>query len=328
MSQNNPVSKPESGKVKIFTAIFGIAVVILLAVYLYRNREIFSSFRSIAAWQIIVILLTETVGITLGSLMNYSLIRRFGYRVTFGDSLMLQYINNFLNKILPTIGGGAAFRGVFLKKKYDFPYSQFVSTLSGFYVISFVAISLIGLMCMLYFYTQYRAVNWVIIIAFLALLLPSLGVILFSPAIPEKKQRVFRILKSVVDGWNQIKKDTRFIFFYTLIVIAQLLLSSWQMLVAFQALGVDTGFIQTTFICSLGIPLSFLNFTPDGIGIREGVYMFSSNLVNIPEAMMVLTSLLLRALAVFSTMTIGGIAYLVYLRKIKQIEENSVSNHN
>jgi len=320
VSPNNPVSQPVSKRVKLLTTIFGIVVIGLLALYLYRNREVFSSFQRIAIWQIIVILLTETIGITLGSLMNYSLTRRLGCRVTFLDSLMLQYINNFLNKVLPTIGGGAAFRSVYLKKKYDFPYSQFVSTLSGFYVISFVAISLIGLLCMLYFYLQYRAVNWVIIIAFLALLLPSLVIILFSPSIPDKKQRLFRILKSVVEGWNQIKADTRFILFYTFIVIAQLLLSAWQMQVAFQALGVEAGFVQTTFICSLGIPLAFLNFTPDGIGIREGVYMFSSSLVNIPEAMMVLTSLLLRGLAIFSTVSIGVIAYLVYLKKLKDLQ--------
>ncbi|MBP7092086.1 MAG: hypothetical protein KBA59_04235, partial [Anaerolineaceae bacterium] len=59
---------------------------------------------------------------------------------------------------------------------------------------------------------------------------------------------------------------------------------------------------------------------PDGIGIREGVYMFSSSLVNIPEAMMVLTSLLLRGLAIFSTVSIGVIAYLVYLKKLKDLQ--------
>jgi len=48
--------------------------------------------------------------------------------------------------------------------------------------------------------------------------------------------------------------------------------------------------------------------------------MFSSSLVNIPEAMMVLTSLLLRGLAIFSTVSVGVIAYLVYLKKLKDLQ--------
>jgi len=309
-------------RLTIITSLLGVVVLALLGWYLYRNREVFASLGNITPWQIVLILLTETVSILLGSLMNYSLIRRFGYHVTFRDSVLLQYINNFLNKVLPTIGGGAAFRGVYLKKKYAFPYSQFVSTLSGFYVISFVAISTIGLLCMLFFYVTYREVNWVIILAYFALLIPSLVIILFSPRLPETSNRMLRILRNVVEGWNVVKKDKRFVLFYGVIAVVQLLISAWQMLVGFQALGVSAGFTQALFICSLGIILSFLSFTPDGIGIREGVYIFSARLVQIPQSMLVLVSLLLRALSIFSTMIIGGIAYLALLHELRRIEEN------
>ena len=321
MDQDPPRSSNRK-RLTLITYLLGVIVLGLLGWYLYRNREVFESLRNITFWQVAFILLTETVSILLGSLMNYSLIRRFGYHVSYRDSVLLQYINNFLNKVLPTIGGGAAFRGVYLKKKYAFPYSQFVSTLSGFYVISFVAIASIGLFCMLIFYLQYRAVNWVIILAYLALLIPSLGIIIFSPRLPESNNRLLRIIRNVVDGWNVVKRDKRFVLFYGLIVVVQLMISAWQMLVGFQALGESTGFIQSLFICSLGIILSFLSFTPDGIGIREGVYIFSASLVKIPQSMLVLVSLLLRALSVFSTMLVGGIAYLALLRELRRLGEN------
>ncbi len=75
------------------------------------------------------------------------------------------------------------------------------------------------------------------------------------------------------------------------------------------------------FLSSLGIILSFLNFTPDGIGIREVVYVFSASIVQISQASVVLGSLVLRALSIITSLIVGGVGYWVFLRQIKEIEE-------
>ena len=325
MQKINPETSstiPERRKTRVVTTLLGLIAIVLLGVYLYQNREIFSSLRSITIGQVILIIAIETINFLLGSYLNYSMVRRFGYQVSYSDSVVLQYINSFLNKILPTIGGGAAFRAVFLKKKYNFPYSQFASTLGGFYLISFIAIALIGLACMVWVYVTYRATNWWIISAFLALIIPSVIIVLFSPKIPDGEGRLFAAIRRIVDGWNTLKKDKGFIAFYTTLIVIQLFLSSWQMLIAFQAIGIQTGYLQVLFLSSLGIILSFLNFTPDGIGIREIVYVFTSSLVRIPQASLVLGSLVLRGLSIFTSLIVGGIGYLEFLKQIKHIEES------
>lgn len=318
---NQPSEKQSQSRIKLVTTLLGLLAMILLGVYLFQNREVFSSLRSITAGQVFLIIGIETVNFLLGSFLNYSMVRRFGYRVSFLDSVVLQYINSFLNKILPTIGGGAAFRAVFLKKKYHFPYSQFVSTLGGFYLISFIATALIGLACMIWVYAKYGVTNWVIIAAFLALIVPSIFIIIFSPKLPNQDNRIINAVRRIIDGWNILKNDKGFIAFYTVLIVIQLLLSSWQMLIGFKAIGVQAGFIQMVLLSSLGIILSFLNFTPDGIGIREVVYVFSSGIVQIPQASLVLGSLVLRALSIFTSLIVGGIGYLVFLRQIKKIED-------
>ena len=59
-------------------------------------------------------ILLEADNFLLGSFLNCSMIRRFGFHVSCPESVLLQYANSYLNKTLPTIGAGAAFRVVFL----------------------------------------------------------------------------------------------------------------------------------------------------------------------------------------------------------------------
>jgi uncharacterized protein (TIRG00374 family) len=319
MNEHVPEQSTGSYRKTIFN-IFGILIVVLLILYLYNNRDVLGSLKNIRWQHILWIVMLDTLSFLMGAYLNKSLINRFDSRVGLLDCIFLQYGNNFLNKILPTIGGGAAFRAIYLKRKYQFPYSQFVSTVGGLYVISFLSVAVVGIACLLAIYISNGQFNTVIFLAFLALLLPCLFIILFSPQIPASNNKVLKVLKSVIDGWKIIKQDPRFIFVYALLSIALLLLSALQTSISYQALGVHTAFIPMLFLGTLGIILAFLNFTPDGIGIKEGVYIFSADLVQMPDDILVLGSLVLRGVSFGTTLVVGGISYWFLIRELKKLE--------
>ncbi len=78
-----------------------------------------------------------------------------------------------------------------------------------------------------------------------------------------------------------------------------------------------TTFIPMLFLATLGIIQAFLNFTPDGIGVKEGIYIFSASLVQMPDDILVLGSLVLRAVSFCTTLIIGGISYWILMRELK-----------
>ena len=78
------------------------------------------------------------------------------------------------------------------------------------------------------------------------------------------------------------------------------------------------------FLSTLGIIIAFLNFTPDGIGIKEGVFIFSSDLVQIPAEILVLGSIVLRGISIFTTFIVGGISYILLMRQIKAMDQRGV----
>jgi uncharacterized protein (TIRG00374 family) len=314
---------------RLLTYILQAIIIGLLVLYFFQNRDVLSSLKNISLQQIVWIVLLDTTSFLIGSTINYSMYHRLEKRVSFLDCFMLQYVNNLFNKILPTIGGGAAFRAIYLKKKYQFSYSEFVSSLAGLYVISFGSYSLIGIVCLIIVYFQYNIFNWIIFLAFVGIFAPTLCIIVFSPSIPDSPNRLLKILKRIVDGWNIIKKDPKFIILYTFLSLLHLIPSALLISISYQALGIQTKLIPMLLLSTLGIILAFLNFTPDGIGIKEGIYIFSSKLVQIPDEILVLGSLILRGISFCTTFVIGGIFYWFLLKQLKtQAEDNTPIIHD
>jgi len=315
---------------KYIKNFFGLIMLGLIAWYLYQNRNAFQALKNISWQQIIWIILLEFAAFFINSLQNYTIIKRLEPRISFWDCYMLQYVNNALNKILFTVGGGAAFRALFLKRKYQFSYAQFVSTLGGIYIINFITAPLVGLVCMGLIYLQFKVFNLVILAAFLVLLISSLGIILFSPKLPDSENRIIKIIKSVVEGWIILKKDPKFIIFYVIFSVLLLFLTALQTMIGYQALGTQTNLIPMLFLSTLGIILALMNFTPDGIGIKEGIYIFTADLVRIPDNVLVLGSLILRGISIITTFIIGGISYWLLSRQLKklQVQENELIMKN
>jgi len=320
----SPIKQNTTNFHKHLINVLGIFVIALLVLYLNNNRNVLASLRDIKWQHIILIILLETASFLVGSLQNQSIINRFDARVSFLDCFLLQYGNNFLNKILPTIGGGVAFRAIYLKRKFQFPYSQFVSTIAGLYVISFSSAAIIGLVCLGSIYLQYGQANLILLTAFVVILLPCLFIIIFSPQIPQSDNRLLRLLKSVIDGWNTIKQKPGHILMDFIFSIVILLLSALQTMISYDALGVKTDIVSMTFLSTLGIILVLLNFTPDGIGIKEGIYIFSASLVQIPGSVLVLGSLIIRGISFCTTLIVGGISYWVLMRQLKRLENRSM----
>lgn len=323
MIQSAKAKQPNTIK-KVLVYIVQIVIVGLLSWFLYQNRDLFALLQNVRWQHILGIVILDTLIYVANSYINYSMLTRLDPKVTFTDSLMLQYVNSLLNKILPTIGGGAAFRAYYLKKKYQFPYTQFASTVTGLYVVSFSTTSIIGILCLIIIYLEYQVFNWLIFMAFVGILIFTLAVILFPVKVPASSHRLLRILKNTVDSWNIIKREPKIVLGYMILTLIILLLSTAYTYLGYSALGVEPSLIPMVYLSTLGIIMAFLNFTPDGIGVKEGIYVFSQNLVRIPQDVLVLGSLYLRGISIVTTIVIGAISYWILLRRLRDVEGNQI----
>jgi len=310
--------QPKKRLRQIISNGIGLLILGFLAWYLYKNQDVFQSLKNIRWQQIVWIALLDLAAFFVNTVMNYAMLKRLEPRISFRDCYALQYVNSMLNKILPTIGAGAAYRAVYLKQRYQFSYSHFVSALAGLYVVNFVATPLLAFLCMGIIYARSGIFNLGLILVFLAFLLPSLAIILFSPKLPDSNNRIIRTARSIIDDWNFIKKDIKLLLIAAFSFVALLLIIALQTMVSYQALGVHPQFIPMLLLSTTAIILQLLNFTPDAIGVKEGIFVFAGNLVQISNATLVLGSFVVRAVTMTTTLVLGGISHLALMHNLKE----------
>jgi uncharacterized protein (TIRG00374 family) len=159
------------------------------------------------------------------------------------------------------------------------------------------------------------------------IIVAMLVLVLINPRFKNnKKSRVVKWINSILDGWSKIKSDKRKLFTFSLLSLLSLFLVSLQTIFVYKGLGYNLGVFESLYMSSLGMITTFVNITPDSIGVREGVYMFTSEIIGLDSDIILLGSLIVRAIALINTFLIGGISYLMLTPKIKAI--NSVNKEH
>ena len=301
---------------KAITHIVTVTILFLMASYLYKNREIFTSLKELDAQYIVYIFISQILSVFLIALTNKKVIDLLKYHVDIKESFLLQYSNSFLNKLVSE--GGAVFRGVFLKENYKLPYTKYVSTIGGLYIINFLTTSIVGLFTLGYIYRTYNRISYLVLIFFIAVTLAMLFLIFFNFRIHNKKEnRIIKWIKSILDGWTTIKKDKEKLIIFVILVLIRLFLGAVQLLFVYRGLGFELGIIESLYMTSLASITTFINVTPDSIGIREGVYMFTSDIIGLDSDIIFLGSLIIRAVGLINTSLIGGVSYFILTTRLR-----------
>ena len=91
----------------------------------------------------------------------------FGIDLHFFEYFSISIITSIGNIFLP-MKGGAGFRAVYLKSRYDFDYSYFLSSLAANYLVVFGVSSAVALGCLALFYLDSGVFSFPATMVFLA----------------------------------------------------------------------------------------------------------------------------------------------------------------
>ena len=127
----------------IKTGIYVITIIALLY-YLYIKRENFLVFLQIEPLWIVFLFIAHFIPVYILAYIFKVNIFIFNLNLQFKEWFGITVSNTMYNYILP-FRGGMAIKGVYLKKQFAFPYTKYVSYLSGFYLLNFTISSIIAL---------------------------------------------------------------------------------------------------------------------------------------------------------------------------------------
>lgn len=113
----------------------------------------------------------------------------------------------------------------------------------------------------------------------------------------------------MVDGWNIITENPKEVAYLIGISVVVLVIDTVNMYLIFYAINSPIDIFEAVILSSLSIILSYINITPDGLGIREGVYLYIASILTISEPLIIVGSLVQRAIALLTSIVFGGISY-------------------
>lgn len=306
--KNDDARQRKNKTKKIISWVLTLVVLALMGWYLLKNRGIFENLWEIRTMDIVVIALLQPINIIISAVINKLIIDRIDQKIPMIDSIMLQFTNNFLNRFISE--GGAVYRGAYLKAQYAFPLSKFLASLGGVYIISLMTNAFLGLIFSLWIYLQSEIYNGYLLAAFAVVLLGTIFLVVIKPAFKSEKW-LFRKINQVIQGWNSIKNNGALVGLIFLLSCLTLLNSGIIALTVYRGLGWDLRLVNAIFYSTISAMVNVINLTPGGLGINEAILMFSSEVVGLSSEIVLLGSLLLRAISMVSTLTIGGLSYLI-----------------
>lgn len=304
---------------KYIKVLITVVIVIFFIQYFLNNQEDFLLVLSTPLTYILPIFLLFSSLVFFDGLFIKIILKSFKKALSIFESFYISTISYLGNYFLP-MRGGAVIRSVYLNNKFNFSYSHFVSTLYGYYIIVFLVNSFVALIALLLIQFKFEVVSIPLYIFFggLFLLMLLLSIIKFPvDRIGESKnkivKKVVKIVKEILNGWNIIISDSKLFLSLLVLTISRFIFSAILFYVQFKALDIDISFVNVLlYNCLSGVSL-LVSLTPGSLGIREGIFVITSDILGISNEQVMQLALLDRVTVVLTLILCFVILYLIQL---------------
>ncbi len=261
-----------------------LGFIIYLGFYIYGHSNDFKSLLDVPIQYLFFIAIAHIVIIFFNGLFIKFTIQPFGKDIGYEESFFVSVLTAAGNYFFP-VGAGTGIKAVYLKKKFKLAYTDFMSTLSGNYILVFLINSLLGLIAL--FVLRNSASEAVV--STIGLVLGGIFVSMLILAfygfpktiiswLSKRKavKRVADLIAQVLRGWNIITEHKTLMFKLISVTVGNFLITMIIVKLATAALGFSIGFWPLVLYTALGALSLLLNVTPGSIGIREAIFIFSS----------------------------------------------------
>lgn len=226
-----------------------------------------------------------------------AVLRPLGLSLGRFETFGLASITRLGNQIAPGKLGLAA-RATYLKRTYKLPLTQFASSLAAAQILTYFISSMLGLGAVVILW-QFMYAPQLIPFALLlgGIIVGLLGLLLFSPKIKERNNKIYNYCAKAINGWHTIRRDGNTLLNASFWVAINVLSQALMIFAAFSSFGVNVSIVKSLFIASINIFSVVIAITPAGLGITEGLMVLSATAVGLSVSVTLSVALLRRVVA-------------------------------
>ncbi len=292
-------------KKRVVMMLVMVLLVGVMVAYLYINRTIFTQLYQLQPIYLLPIFFGFILQLYLNGLVFKILMEPFSIHLR--EYFLLSAACSFVNLISP-FSAGSGMRALYMRKKYHLSYSVFFSVLLGNYVIGFLVNSLCALGLFYFVYALTGLVNWPVTLFFLAMLCGSLGLMVVPNL--HRFLPIFSVgyLGRLIEGWTIIRRFPSVIFKIAAVGILLLLVSAGINMLTFRGIGIEIDPLRALYMAVVNTLLVFINITPSGIGVSEGLFVLSGQLIHVSPGVSLIVALIQRAVNTLVLVSFGSFA--------------------
>jgi uncharacterized protein (TIRG00374 family) len=289
---------------KYLKIVITIAVLGFFVYYFINNKEDLLKVLSVPILPLVGIMISYSIVFYLNGVFIKVILQTFKKKISLIEAFYVSVISSLGNYFLP-MRGGAVIRSVYLKKNFEFPYEYFVSTLYGYYIIVFLVNAFVGLISLVVISIKYNVTSIPLYLFFGGLF--AVMLVLSFVKFPVKKikgsknkvlDKVLSVIKNILEGWNMIVENKRLLISLIVITLIALVVGIALFYFEFRALSIDASIMNVIlYNCLSGVSL-LVSITPGSLGIREGIFSITSDILGIGNEQIMQLALLDRGVSV------------------------------
>lgn len=245
---------------------------------------------------------------------------RLNIRLAFVDWYGLLMVTNLISLVVPA-RGDLAVSAIYLRKKYNLPYTHFISMLYGATILLAICLSITSSLCLAILALEGSTIDVriLVIVAAFGLLSFFLG---WIPANLLKGNRwVMKRLRTALDGWNHLRADRVTLGRLAFLTQAGIALVALWMYATYRALGFEISILSAA-IAGVMVQMSFfISITPGNLGVREALIGFTSQVLGLGFAEGVAVTLLQRAVSILVFACLGGLFSFSIIRSLSLLSD-------
>jgi uncharacterized membrane protein YbhN (UPF0104 family) len=293
----------------------------LLAIYASRHREAWNTVTVSAPWLLVtcgVALIASLL--TAGPIFSITT-NRVGRNVGIAESTCLAVLGTAINAIVP-LHGGAAARGLYLKRFHNLDLTDFAATFLGYNILRLLVAAIAAFAASLWLLAFNEASGNGLTACLVISGCCSAGALalcLFRPEwlIRISPARFHSFIEQFHRGWTELMRGSRFFLSTLALVALQILFECVVFWAAWGAIGLSLSTSAVVLVTCLGILTALTGLTPNGLGLVELVSVAVGTVVAIEPTHGIAAGLLIRSI-LMGTLVVGTPLCLMTLYMIRR----------
>jgi len=283
-----------------FPILISVVSCALLAIYASRHREEWKSVTVSSPW----LLVTCGIGliaslVTAGPIFSITT-ARVGRKVGVVESTCLAVLGTAINAVVP-LHGGAAARGLYLKRRHGLDLTDFAATFLGYNILRLLIAAIAAFAACLWLLLFSEVTSNGLTACLVISACCSAGALVLCLFRPEWLSRVsparfHGLIEQFHKGWTELMRGSKFFAITLALVMLQILFECVVFWAAWGAIGLSLSPPAVVLVTCLGILTALTGLTPNGLGLVELVSVAVGTVVAIEPTHGIAAGLLIRSL--------------------------------